>query len=528
MEGLLAWAEGSGLFAGLRALNRGLWRLWSGSTTGRCLGGSLGRAWRTSAAGTLWAALVALAGRSAAVTLVAAQAPPRPSLVARGLRRIMGAEREPFRATGFEHVLLYFLIFFVPLELWLITRLPSATKYLGDLALVLLLLVALIRVQQAGWPLRRTPADLPVVTLLLAGILSAVANAVPVHIAALGLRAYVEYYGLYLVLVYLPLAERQQRNLLLWFLVLGVAIALFGDAQKFLHVATPRQWLSSIEQATTRAFGTLGNPNTFGAFLVLLLSLLGSFLVVPVRGGLRLLALLGVVVALPALLFTLSREALLAFAVVAVFIALIADRRLLVPIVLVALALPFLDPHVVSRFSDLLSNGYIHESSTYGRLLFWERGVQAWLAQPLLGWGPGRFGGSIAHDFGSPAYQFVKLGLRPIIDSQHVQTLTELGAVGYLAYLALGVAALGSGLRLFRRDQDPFWRAVGLGLAAGTIGLYVQSLFASLLETHEVIIAFWFVFGLAASRLMRTRAAGPAPEAIMETRPEVPAARPTA
>ncbi len=470
---------------------------------GRTFNQSLGQLWQRSAVGWAVKALAAWARGSALVSLLALAAKPRPSSVAGWLRRWIGAEREMFRATSVEKILLYFVVFFVPVELWLITRLPASTKYVGDLALALLLLGTLVRLQQAGWPLRRTPADLPVAVLLAVAILSTVWNAVPLHIAVFGIRAYLEYYALYLVVVYLPLADRQRRTLILWFLAFGVAIALFGDAQKFLHVATPRQWLAAVEAATTRAFGTMGNPNTFGAFLVWLLSLLVALLVLPVRGGIRLLALVGCVIASAALVFTLSREALVAIAAALLFIGIVADRRLVLLLIIAALALPILDPHLVSRFALALSGSYIRISSSYGRLLFWERGLQAFLAQPLLGWGPGRFGGSVAHMFGSPVYRLYRLDQNPIIDSQHVQTLVELGLIGYIAYLWLGFAAVRAGLRLFRGDSDPFWQAAGLALAAGTVGLYIQSLFASLFETHQVILFFWLIFGMVAFRLRR-------------------------
>lgn len=500
MDALFGWIESSAAYLVLRAVNRSFWRAWRGSVLGRLCDGDLRAAWRRSLIGHGLASLAAWSRRGLIVPFGTALVGTQPSALAGWLRRWIGAERAMFRATSFEKAALYFVVTFVPIENWLITRLPSSSKYLGDLALLALLALALLRLQQAGWPLRRTPADLPVLLLLAVAALSTVWNAVPLSIAAFGTRAYVEYYALYLVLIYLPWGDRDRRALILWCIALGVAIALLGDAQKFMHLATPRQWLSSIEQATTRAFGTMGNPNTFGAFLVWLASLLMALVALPVRGGLRTLALLGLAIALPALVFTLSREALLAAAASALVVGVIADRRLLLVLLLAVAALPLLDPHIVSRFATALSADYIRQSGTYGRLFFLERGLHAFLAEPLLGWGPGRFGGSVAHMFGSPAYAFAHLGQRPIIDSQHVQTLVELGALGYIAYLGIGLAAVRTGLGLFRRDSDPFWRAIGLGLVAGTVGLYVQSLFASLLETHPVIIGFWLVFGLAVQR----------------------------
>lgn len=488
MDRYIATIEGSAIFRFLRDLNLALWQFWRGSW----LGG-------------VFEQLAAWMRRSFIASCFVEQGDPAPSALAGFLRRLLGEAKTLAPISRVEVFGLYFLVFFVPVELFLETHLPSSITYLGDLTLVLLALSAFIRLNRAGWPLQRTQADLPALMLFGAAILSALWNFVPLDIAFFGIRAYLEYYALYLVLVYLPFAERQRRELILWFLVLAAAIALLGDAQKFLHVATPRQWLAASEAATTRAYGTMGNPNTFGGFLVWALALFLSLLFSRVRGGLRTLALIGVVIAVPALVFTLSREALIAFSAGALLIAVVIDRRFLLLLVLGAAMLPIADPHLVQRFTYALSSGYLTTSSSYGRLLFWSRGLQAFLAQPILGWGPGRFGGSVAHIYGSPVYVLYGLGFKPIIDSQHVQTLVELGIVGYIAYIWLGLAAVRAGLRLYRQDLDPFWRAIGLALAAGTIGIYIQSLFASLMETHPVIIVFWLIFGMVAWRLKSTR-----------------------
>jgi len=488
VEWLITAVEGSAAYRSLSALNGFLWRIWQGSwlaaLTERCA---------ASVRRSMLASWFVESGR------------PAPSALAGRLRRAIGAESGLNPATRLEVFGLYFFIVFVPVELFLETRLPHTVTYLGDMAILLLGLGVALRLSRAGWPLRRTAADLPVMLLLGAALISWLWNGVPVTQGFFGVRAYLEYFVLYFVLIYLPLGEGRRREMLLWFLLLAAAIAVLGDAQKFLHVATPRQWLSAAEAATTRSFGTMGNPNTFGGFLVWALCLFVSLLLSRVRGGLRTLALVGIVLAAPALVFTLSREALLAFAAGALVIGVAIDRRFLLLLVVAAVALPIVDPHLVQRFTYALSSGYISTSSSYGRLLFWERGLQAFLAKPLLGWGPGTFGGSVAHLYGSPAYAYLNLGDKPIIDSQQVQTLVELGIVGYIAFLWLGVAAVRTGLRLFREDGDAFWRAIGLALAAGTVGLYIQCFFASLFETHPVIIAFWLVFGMAAWRV-RSRA----------------------
>lgn len=468
----------------LSRFNHFIWRFWEGS---------------------IFAGLIEALGaqirHSAIASAFVATGDPAPSAIAGWLRDKLGAPSELSPAARWEKALIAFVLFFVPIELWLVTKLPPATKYLGDLALVILSVSLLMRLNAARWPLRRTPADFPIFAIIAVGVLGMLLNGVPITIAAFGIRAYMEYYLLFVVLAYLPFAERERRNLILWFLVLAVAIALLGDAQKFLHVATPRQWLSAAERQTTRAFGTMDNPNTFAGFVVLTSTMMLSLLVMKVHAGIRTLAALGLAIAIPALLFSLSREALIAFALAALVIGVIADRRLLLLMLLGAVLAPILDPHLVQRFAYAFSSGYVSTSSQYGRLLYWTKGLQVLQAYPIFGAGPGRFGGSVAHLYGSPAYGMVGLGENPIIDSQWVQTLAELGIVGFIAYIGLGVAAVRTGVRLYREDLDPFWRAMGLALAAGTVAFYVQSVFASLLETHQVVIVFWLLFGMAVWRL---------------------------
>lgn len=490
MDRIVQEVEESSIHGLLSNLNRFLWRMWEGS---------------------YFAHLVELLGaamrHSALASIFAPAGEPTPSAIAGYLREKVGTPGELSPAMKWEKALIAFMLFFVPVELLLITKLPSSVKYLGDLALVVVTVSLLLRLSGANWPIRRTPADFPILVIVGAGILGAIMNSVPVTIAAFGIRAYIEYYFLYLVLAYLPWAERERRSLILWFLVFAVAIALLGDAQKFLHVATPRQWLSAAEKNTTRAFGTMDNPNTFAGFVVLTLTFLTSLLVLRVKGGIRTLAIVGIVIALPALVFSLSREALIAFAVAALMIGAIADRRLLLLLILGAVMLPIVDPSLVQRFTYAFSQGYVATSAQYGRLLYWEKGLQILQAYPFFGAGPGRFGGSVAHLYGSPAYAMVNLGFKPIIDSEWVQAAAELGIVGFLGYLALGLAAIRAGIRLYREELDPFWKACGLTLAAGTAAFYVQSVFASLLETHQVVIVFWMTFGMVVWRLRQNASA---------------------
>jgi putative inorganic carbon (HCO3(-)) transporter len=395
---------------------------------------------------------------------------------------------------------LLFLILYVPIELYVITRLPSEVKYLSDAAVVLLLLYLLSGIFKGAWAFRATPVDLPVLALAAVGLASGFFMDVPAKVLFFGLRAYLEYYVVYLVVVAAPISDDDKKRLLWTFVTWAVVMALVGATQKFLGIATPRSWVEANEAIKTRVFGTMANPNTFAGYLMVALSLFAALLTVPQKPLYRSLLAVGLAIGGFALVFTYSREGLLALAAAMLVIGFVADRRVLVLLLGLAVLALIADPKVAERFSFGFSSTYVNVSLNYGRLYYWLKGLELFLHHPLLGVGPGRFGGSVAHIFGSPWYQIYGLGGMSTVDSEMVQVLGEMGILGFLCYLWILVTLVRQGIRVWRSDPDPFWRAVALGSAAATVGFTVQSVFASLFEVHQIVLGLWFLGGLVGWR----------------------------
>jgi putative inorganic carbon (hco3(-)) transporter len=135
---------------------------------------------------------------------------------------------------------------------------------------------------------------------------------------------------------------------------------------------------------------------------------------------------------------------------------------------------------------------------------------------PLIGVGPGRWGGAVAFDIRSPVYEeygtdeVFDLYPQRTVDNFWLHLLVEFGFVGVAAFVA---AAAVPGLRILAAGR----RATGLdrvllgGIATGTVGLAVSSVTTMLLEANSVGFLFWFLLGLgtiAAARVepMQSRA----------------------
>ena len=399
-------------------------------------------------------------------------------------------------------VAIWFLVLFVPISLYVAVYIPAVTL-LSDGVLLGAAVILLIETKAKGWAFRATPLDLPIAAFILVALISAVLNGESAKIWVLGMRAYLEFAVLYFIAAAAPLTEGDRRQLIQGLLLMGVLMAFVGVAQHFLRIATPAAWTEAISAAqgiTTRVPGTMGNPNTYAGYLVLLVALFAAVASERVPLWLRTMAIAGLLLGLGATLFTYSREALLALAAAGVVIGLVGDRRLLVAVVGLGLLAMLADPKVVQHLAFGFSSTYSQVSLSYGRLYFWLKSFPLIASHLWFGVGPGLFGGSVAFDFHSLVELRYGLESMSTVDSQWIQLAAETGILGVLAILWLLVGMIKMAVTVFRRETDPLWRALALGSAAGTVGFMIQAVFAGLLEVHQVVLVLWLVAGLTAWR----------------------------
>ena len=129
---------------------------------------------------------------------------------------------------------------------------------------------------------------------------------------------------------------------------------------------------------------------------------------------------------------------------------------------------------------------------------------------PLVGVGPGRYGGAVANTYPTPIYREYRTNVlfkdptQRTIDNFWLHILVEGGVAGFVALL---VAAMIPGLRILRSAIDAVgWRRIVLGgTAAATAGLALSSVSTMLLEANSVAFLFWFLLGVG-SLLVRTPA----------------------
>jgi putative inorganic carbon (hco3(-)) transporter len=138
------------------------------------------------------------------------------------------------------------------------------------------------------------------------------------------------------------------------------------------------------------------------------------------------------------------------------------------------------------------------------RFLFIKNAVPILKDHPLLGVGPGMYGGAAADIFGTPIYaeyKTTKLFINPAqntVDDFWLHILIEAGILGTLAFIG-GLLAIGWPILRLARRSKARRRIVLVGIVAATLSLAVNSTTTMLLEANSVAFVFWFLLGLGSS-----------------------------
>jgi len=407
--------------------------------------------------------------------------------------------------------------------------LETVAHYLSE---GLLLLVGLILAARA-WRDGRLVGALvhPITAALLAfaalGIASAVVNGVPPHIAAIGLVFTLDAAALFFLPRVVGFTPRQSLYAIAAIGTIVVVAAVLVIAQALL---SPR--ILGFEPIRGRfgEFGRLaslfGDPNVFGAFVVAIIPfpvLMATRLPTPTQ---RRIAGAITFVLLLALWLSFSRGAWIALVLGVGTVLLIIDRRaLLLGLLLciftfgVANYMPrdLLVPERGPRQPNLVDSTIDRvDTVRMGgdlRILFAINAVPILRDHPILGVGPGRYGGAVAHNFDTPIYERYdhdRLFWNPAqrtVDNFWLHLLVEAGIVGFIAFLA---AVLIPGLRILHAVRDAIgWRRILLtGAAAATAGMAVNSVTTMLLEANSIGFLFWFMLALGSMMAATTAGIG--------------------
>ncbi len=367
------------------------------------------------------------------------------------------------------------------------------------------LYVVWLRVSEKEWDGRPhvTALDMPIWLFCALGFFLMCVNAPVPSIALAGLRATVQYMLWFFVMARLLRNEGDMTALCAGVAAVGLAMALHGIYQFIAAVPIPESWTTQTEaDVRTRAFSITGSPNILGAYLVLTAPLFAGFAYM-LKKPLWKLCMWGAAgVEMLALLATYSKGAWVGMVCAVLAFAILCDRKIFV-LLGVGVSGALFMPSIVSRIQFLFTDDFAAASAVGGRSMRWALGGELLAANPLWGFGLGRFGGAVAmqNQYLEVTEEFKYFYL----DNYYLKIAVEMGYPGIIAFVFLVVSLLWQGLRAYARTLHTKISPLSAGILSGLLGVLVHCLFENIFEEPYMMALFW---GLAAALVMAPRLIG--------------------
>lgn len=386
--------------------------------------------------------------------------------------------------------LLYGTLFLLPLDpyIFYITLVPAALLWAGNLWTV-------GEVQWKRPPLWQCPA----VFLVCAFFSAFVSHDTTFSLMNWGFQPFM--YAVIYLLIQSVLASTKEKEIALYaFLAGAISVAAYGffqyaDAADMAADMTAQSWVDPerFPLLRRRMYSTLENPNLLGAYLVMIISLLSSFLLTEKAKPRKIAFGIILCVLVLCLALTYSRGAWLSLGAIVLGLALFYDKRfgflfLLIPIVLLCY-----HGQMVERFLSLFSG---EDTSVGLRFALWESTRAMIEEHPLLGIGWGTY--FLAY----PEYNFFIQDEHVLIFHAHNMYLNmpaEVGLPGGIAFLCTFFAQGFISWKIYRHGRNPFAKSMGLGglllvMAMAMIGISDHVLFS-----RSVSFCFWSLAALCTS-----------------------------
>ena len=288
---------------------------------------------------------------------------------------------------------------------------------------------------------------------------------------------YLEYFVVYFMVVNHIQSMKQAKRLVFCALLTCFMVSLYGIYQiPFGHrVSAPFE-------------GEVGEPNTFGGYLVFMLAItIGQYLNERRNSNKWMLGILIITSFVP-FLYTLSRSSYLAFIPMYLALLLFSKKKklLLTILCLSILVTPLILVSVVKErilytFTQPPEQGQIKigdvrvDTSTSARVRAWSVCFRDFLKKPLFGYG---------------------VTCYPFVDAQFPRILTESGLIGLTAFLNLLWSIFRLALDRLKESVNPYSNGLIAGYIAGFIALIFHSIGANTFIIVRIMEPFWLFTGI--------------------------------
>jgi putative inorganic carbon (hco3(-)) transporter len=138
------------------------------------------------------------------------------------------------------------------------------------------------------------------------------------------------------------------------------------------------------------------------------------------------------------------------------------------------------------------------DASNLERINRWKSAVRMYEQRPVVGWGPGTYQFLYAPFQNSEDRTIITTNFGDIgnAHSEYIGPLAESGLPGMMLMIALAMAVLATGVRLYKTAKTRELRLMALGITLGFISYFTHGLMNNFLDTDKVSVLFWGMMGI--------------------------------
>jgi len=364
------------------------------------------------------------------------------------------------------------------------TAAREITFRMDDLLLFVIVLTWLARaaIYKELAVFRLTPLHTPIALFMAVSLLATLLGMVRGNVSAasgffFNLKI-LEYFIIFFMVVNYVKEEREIKT----FVILILLVALFVNLYALYQVPSGERVSAPFER--------YGEPNTLGGYLVVIISLSLALFLLRSFGQRTNLLIPLLVLSGASVMFTQSRGSWLGLICMSAPFMLLSPKRFffIVGAIFLLVALPYIAPQSTKerfvgtfradpgfdRTESFMGRGLDPSSSE--RLTSYKKGFGKWKNRPILGYGVTGAG---------------------FIDGQFIRVLVETGIVGLALFLFLLWRMALFLWNTYWSVDDPFFKALYLGMLGALAGLIGHSISASSFIIVRIMEPFWFLMGLA-------------------------------
>ncbi len=325
----------------------------------------------------------------------------------------------------------------------------------------------------------KTPLNRPIAYYIIACLISTLVGFAMDRLTLKTGLFYVLKYFEYFIVYFMAVNHLRDKEQIKRFVMVMLAVCMVICVIAILQIPAGGRVTAPFE-------GEIGEPNTLGGYLVLMLSItLGLLVTSDSMKRKTFLGILMVLIILP-LLATLSRSSWLAVGPMLLALIYFSKRKMaiVVPVVIIALIVPFVMPHAVKdralftvaqrKHPGQIEIGNIRlDTSTSARITSWKKVLtKDFIKHPVLG-------------YGVTGYRF--------LDAQYPKILIETGILGFIAFSLLIFSIYKHALSTYRNTSDPFFSGISLGYLAGFVAMLAHSIGTNIFVIVRIMEPFWFL-----------------------------------